>query len=181
MAIDFESDVQDNSVADGDLKRVSHMAGTLIEAAKTVTRLEGELKQAKEQVRKLSEEDLPALMDEVGLAEFKTSDGHQITVEEGVFANISSARAAEAFQWLRDNGHGALIKNVVAASFGKGDDEAAQKLYQQLAGEYKQVSHKEDIHWQTLRAFVREQREQGTPVPEALFGVYVRRTAKVTD
>jgi hypothetical protein len=41
------------------------------------------------------------------------------------------------------------------------------------------VDQKEDIHWQTLRGFVKEQVEKGNAIPSDLFGLYVANRTKI--
>ena len=86
----------------------------------------------------------------------------------------------EAFKWLRDNNHGDLIKNNVSVSFGKGEDSDAVKLKAELEKQGLVVDQKQDIHWQTLRGFVREQMEKNQNIPSEMFGLYVANRTKLT-
>ena len=67
---------------------------------------------------RLSVENIPALMDEMGLERIDV-DG--LTVEkDDCHASIPQDRKEEAFAWLRENGLDDIIKNDVTCSFGKG-------------------------------------------------------------
>ena len=41
------------------------------------------------------------------------------------------------------------------------------------------VDQKQDIHWQTLRGFVREQMEKNQNIPSEMFGLYVANRTKI--
>ena len=94
--------------------------------------LEEEIEQLQEQLkakataaRKLSQEIIPARMSELGLESLTLKDGSSVKIKQLVHAAIPIPYREEAFKWLRDNGHGDLIKNEISASFGKGEDSIA--------------------------------------------------------
>ncbi|MDV7392899.1 hypothetical protein RZS08_16130, partial [Arthrospira platensis SPKY1] len=75
-------------------------------------------------------------------------------------------------EWLRKNGHEGVIKNQVIATLSRGEDSLVSKVLAALrdAG-ISQVSHKEDVHYQTLQALLRElAHEPG--FPRDLFAVH---------
>ena len=78
--------------------------------------LEEMLKAKSKNIRKLSEEIIPAKMQELGLESLTLKDGSAVKVKQKVQASIPVRHRETAFQWLRDNGHGDLIKNQISAS-----------------------------------------------------------------
>ena len=80
---------------------------------------------------------------------------------------------------MRKNGYGDLIKRVVAAQFGMGDDEDAERVYNMLGNEGFSVTDKESVHPATLKSQVKKWDESGDSFPEELFGVYRGMTTKI--
>lgn len=141
------------------------------------------MKELSEQLRLIVENDLPQAMDALELEEFKLSNGRKITIAESFHPNISGAHQEEAFQWLRDHGHDGIIKREVKVEFGKGEDKIANYLLRNLR-RYKSLSEnsikdRENVHAQTLKAFVREMIESGEDIPMEVFGIHIRRIASI--
>jgi hypothetical protein len=168
---------------DDDKKRVARLAMTQVQLEQKVIDLEETLKKVKEELRRVAEQDLPEAMDKIGMAEFKLTDGTKIAVSKFYNASIGDEHKPKAFAWLDDNGHGSIIKTEVAVNFGKGDLELA-RAFQEWARGWNGASIDpeldQSVHWQTLRAFVKEQVESGAGLPFDLFGVYIGRKAKIT-
>ena len=154
------------------LDRIVSLASLLVEQRDRVLRLKDELAEAKAAMLRTEREDLPELMAEFGLAEFKLSDGTLIKITEDVDARITDARRDEALRWLIDNGFGGLIKTSVAVTFGRGERDSAAALAERLDENYDTAHLEESVHPSTLKAFVREQLRDGNPVPFDLFSVY---------
>jgi len=149
---------------------------------RTVADLENNLALTKEQLRRVVEQDLPEAMDEVGMTSFVLEDGSKIKVSPFYSASIPEERKDEAFVWLKDHDFDGMIKADVKVSFGKGEFEIAQEFLNFIRGFNQKAidpDYKESVHWQTLRAWVREQIEGGAPLPLDLFGVFVGRKAEL--
>jgi hypothetical protein len=164
-----------------DLRRITELANTMVGVENEILDLEEKLKEAKDRFRKLAESDLPEAMEAAGMEEFKLRDGRRVTIATDYYAAISKDRSEEAYDWLRENGHGALIKRDVILTFGAGTDDKAFRAFRWLSRVYKNddVKSKEGVHSQTLRAWVRGQMEAGEDFPQELFGVFVRNVAKI--
>lgn len=162
-----------------DIQRLHELAELQARADADVKDLEAKLAAARERFKSLSEHQLPELMDEIGMAEFKTSTGLSIKITETIRASIPKAREALAFQWLRDNNNASMIKRIVSVSFGKGEDEKASELLNQLAQQELEADDKSSVHPSTLAAFVREKLASGEEIPQELFGVHRQRISKI--
>jgi len=163
------------------LKIITDLALRQRELEVDVEELEELLKNKKALLQKLSENDLPEAMDEAGLMEFKLSDGRRVTVEESYHAKIPEKMRHVAYGWLREHGHDGVIKRVVSVGFGKGEDEEADHLLEILRERVadKEVKDKADIHHSTLKALVKEFKQEGIEFPEEAFGLYIRRYTKI--
>ena len=84
-------------------------------------------------------------------------------------------------KWLRDNNFDSIIKNIVSAQFAKGEDSKAMQVYWELLAKGFNATHKEDVHWQTMKAFLKEQCRNNTlsTSDKELFGVYEFKLAKI--
>jgi hypothetical protein len=115
---------------------------------------------------------LPVAMEELGVESLKLKSGHSVVVKKGVKASIPAKHVPDALKWLRDNGHGSIIKNEVKISFGRGEEGEADATVSQLEEQGRVVTRKENVNSRTLSAFVKERLEQGDDVPFDLLGVF---------
>ena len=160
-------------------KDIAKLCNELISQNRKVEEAELALKEAKAEQLRLSEDVIPAKMSEAGISALKLEDGSSVEVSPYYSAKIPEDKKADAFQWLRDNNFGDLVKNNLTVSFGKGEDSDAQKLKSELESKGLVVDQKEDVHWQTLRGFVREQIEKNKNIPSDLFGLYIAQRTKI--
>jgi hypothetical protein len=138
-----------------------------------VALLEKDLKQKKKDFEYLSGEVIPTMMAEMGLSQLKLMDGSSVDVKPNYSANITIANRDAAFNWLRTNGLGDIIKNEISVSFGRNEDNKAAD-YAALASERGyQPTQKLKVEPMTLKALVRERIESGKEMPTELFNVFV--------
>lgn len=163
-----------------DLQRAVQLAELLLKLRQNVERLETELETAKKDMRRVEQEDLPDLMQELGLETFKLTTGETIEVKPEVDCGISEERRRAAHDWLTANGFGGLIKTEVVVTFGHGEHDAAEGFAQECAQAGKQPAVVERVHPSTLKSFVKEQMAAGKPVPFDLFAVHPYSKVKIT-
>jgi hypothetical protein len=180
----MESDVAEKTssslnVNDGQLKQVSILADMIKVGIDSVAVLEEQLKEAKKNLSKLTDEDLPQLLTELGLSSFKMADGASVEIKKTYGASIPVASREHAFQWLRDNGYGDIIKSIVACNFGMGEDDKAYDFYKTAVNKGFIPERKTEVHSSTLRAFVKERVENGDEFPMDLFGAFVGQKAVI--
>lgn len=168
-----------SKMKEGSLSQVSQLVRKQIALEKRVEDLEEELKLAKENLRQVAEQDLPMALHEIGMKEVKMDDGSVVSVSNFYNVSIPKDKTDQAFDWLRTNGHGDLVKNVVSATFGRAEDNVAKDLIGKLSDEGYNVSQKQWVEPMTLKAFAKEQVEQGSDIPTDLFGLYIGEKAKV--
>ena len=160
---------------------IAKSCNKLLETQKKISTAEEELKKLKEVETTLSEQTIPNLMQQAGLSLLKLADGSSVEVKPFYSARIPASKSEEAFSWLRENGHGDMIKNQVSLEFGMRQDNEAKALVEELKQKGLAVNQKTSVHPSTLRGFVREQiQELGKDVPAELFGTYVANKTKIT-
>ena len=141
---------------------------------------EENLKLKKQKADKLSGEVIPEMMESMKLKTMKLADGSAIEVKDIYSATIPVARKEGAFNWLRENGLGDLIKNEVTVSFGRGEDNKASD-YANLAAErgYQPVQ-KLKVEPMTLKALFRERSEKKLDLPDEHFNLFKGNKTKIT-
>jgi hypothetical protein len=154
------------------LKRISAMAELFVRQQAAVSAAEETLAAAKEDFLRTSREDLPMLMEEVGLKEIRLPTGELVSIAEDFDAGITENNREAALKWLADNGFGGLIKTSVVASFGRGEREKALEIEAQLRASDCVVQMTEGVHHSTLKAFLREQLAAGAAFPMETFNVF---------
>ena len=141
---------------------------------------EEELKKLKDVEDTLSEQTIPNLMQQAGVQLLKLNDGSSVEVKPSYKARIPASKTEEAFAWLRENGHGDLIKNQVTMEFGMRQDNEAKSIVEELKNKGLPVQQKATVHPSSLRGFVREQiQDLGKDVPADLFGTYISNKTKI--
>lgn len=164
------------------LALISSLAQAQYDAALKVAQLEDDLKEAKRELAKVSEVDLPEALKEVGVKEFTTTTGLKVSLKEDVNVGITEAKREEAYAWLRDNGFDGLIKSDLSLHFDRDHLKDAEKLVTQLGKKGYDVEFKQNVHYQTLKAFVKERMadtESEAPFPLDLFGARPYQVAVV--
>ena len=150
-------------------------------------RLEDEIKQDEEDLKikkikadKLSGEVIPAMMNSMKLKTMKLADGSAIEVKDIYSATIPVARKEGAFNWLRENGLGDLIKNEVTVSFGRGEDNKASDYANLARGRGFEPSQKLKVEPMTLKALFRERSENNQELPSEHFNLFKGNKTKIT-
>ena len=146
-----------------------------------VNKLSQELKNEEAKLRELLEFRIPETLESVGLKELKLTSGKKISIVDDLAFNISEKNKANCMNWLRENNFDSIIKNVVSTQFAKGEDKKAIEVYRDLLSRGYNATHKEDVHWQTMKAFLKEQCRNNSlsTSDKELFGVYEFKIAKI--
>ena len=177
--INFEQDQTESLTQVNDAKVLSDQVVKLKNLEDKILQAEENLKKLKEEADVLSGEVIPTMMTEMNISTLKLADGTAVEVKPIYGASISAERKEEAFNWLRTNGLGDLIKNEVTVSFGRNEDNKAI-AYANLAAENGyQPSQKLKVEPMTLKALVRERIEAGKDMPSDLFNVFAGNRTKI--
>ena len=169
------------TTAQDNMGKIGAVANDVADTDKEIADLEEQLKKKKDYKKHLAENVLPNLFSEVGLSELKLADGRHLKVSNYYGASIKEEKKQAAFNWLRDNGFGDLIKNQVSCSFGRNEDEKAKSLIDSLQSQGYQSMQREWVEPSTLRAFIREQHEAGKQLPMDLLGAFVGQKTTIKE
>ena len=180
MSINFEADQTESITQTNDAKALSDQVIKLRDLEDEIKVAEESLKQLKKQADTLSGEVIPTMMTEMNISTMKLADGSAIEVKPVYGASIPADKKEEAFNWLRENGLGDLIKNEVTVSFGRNEDNKAAEYAVLAQGQGYQPTQKLKVEPMTLKALVRERLEAGKEMPSDLFNVFAGNRTKIT-
>ena len=159
-------------------KDLSNLVRKLRNVEDQIDDAEVHLKSLKAEKHKLSVENIPALMDEMGVERLDV-DGLTVQRKMMVHASIPAANKEQAFDWLRENNLDDIIKNDITCSFGKGQDNLAGDVVGILRAKGFDPSTKTHVHPSTLKAFIKERVTAGKPINLDMFGAFVTNTAQI--
>jgi len=166
------------NVDSGTGKQLSDLVRALRNVEQQIEDAENHLKALKQEKHKLSVENIPALMDEMGVERLDV-DGLTVERKMMVHASIPQDRKDEAFAWLRENNLDDIIKNDVTCSFGKGQDNLAGDVVGILQDRGFDPKTKTHVHPSTLKAFVKERVTDGKPIDLDMFGAFIANAAQI--
>ena len=171
-------EISDDSIGD-----LSALCQKLLRVQADIGNAEERLKRKKEQERELSEQLIPDKLAQLGVTDIKLNDGSRISADPFYSARISADNTEAAHAWLREQGHGDIIKNTMTLSFGQGEDDLAKELVASLTKQGFLPEEKEAVQPSTLRAFVKEQIESGNKSfdqdVQKRFSVYQGKRTKI--
>ena len=176
--IDFEQDQQE-IIEKTDISTLSRYCLMLQNLEDQMLNMEKDLKKLKEEADKIGSEIIPNLLAEQGLSSLKLADGSSVDIKKSYNCTIKKDQVESAFQWLRDNGLGDIIKNEVAVQFGKGEDNKAEQLLGLAVREGYEPSQKQKVEPMTLKALYRERIEAGLDMPSEFFNTFVKDQTKI--
>lgn len=169
------------AVSDEGMARISTLAHKQVELEGEVKKAEKTVKDKKAELRDVSQNQLPNLLEELDVRLHETRDGTRVTMKESLRHGIPKARKNEAHQWLEDNGHGDVLKLTVGVDLGIDRQEDMERIIEVLteAGFGDMVFVEKKVEPSTLKSLLVELLEGGEDVPLELFGAYRVRESKV--
>ena len=139
--IDFEKDQEEVLERTGEIKSLADQVKKLRNLEDELKADEELLKNKKRDIKQISGEIIPTLLSEMGLSSLKLADGSAVEVKPYYGASISEKNREAAYNWLRSNNLGDIIKNDITVSFGMNEDNKAAK-YANLAQSQGSNRHK---------------------------------------
>ena len=182
MSINLEEDKIDSlaNTSSNDMQALSDQVIKLRNLEDDLEKQEEKLKKLKNDIDVLSGDVIPTMMTEMNVSKFTLADGAGVEVKPVYGASITVAKKEEAFNWLRNNGLGDLIKNEITVSFGRNEDNKAAEYASLAQGHGYQPNQKLKVEPMTLKALVRERLESGKEMPTDLFNVFAGNKTKIT-
>jgi len=157
--------------------RLSKMLRRYNAAKKHVDDCEEALKEAKAAFKKVDQDMMPALMDELGYESITLSGGEKVSVVDEYYCSIAKRNRPAISSWLADTGNGALVTRDVIVSFSWEDRELADDIFNRLSNYNPTVDFK--INTNSVKAAAKEMIGKGQEVPMDLLGLQHIRHIKV--
>jgi hypothetical protein len=180
MTINFEQDRVESVTQIDAAKTLSDKVLKLKDLEDEIANAEESINKLKEQARILSQIEIPIMMQEMHITKLKLKDGESVEVKPFYSASITPENQEKAFEWLRNNGLGDIIKNDITVTFGRGEDNKAAQYAVLARGQGFEPVQKVGVHAQTLKAVVRERIESGQDMPSDLFKTFAGNQTKIT-
>jgi len=188
--------LEDVAPASNELGAIADMAQRMFDLENEINKLDETLKQKKQDLKMLAEQDLPDLMQELNIKDFTLSNGAKVEVKDVISASVPSQGAIDrikdedekeamrdlqqqCFDWLRDNNLGNLIKSNVEVQFGRDEDEACNAFTEELRDRKLYYKRAVGVHPGSLNATLKERLSEGKDVPVEMFRVYMGRKANI--
>jgi hypothetical protein len=177
--INFEADQQDLMKKTDNIQSLADQVERLEGLLHRIELSENNLKDLKKAYQHISGEVIPTMMSEMGLSELTLKDNTKLKVSTSYKAHISEANKEMAFNWLRENGLGDIIKNEISVSFGRNEDNKAADYAELAKSSGFQPTQKMKVEPMTLKALVRERLESGKEMPTEIFGVFTENKTTI--
>jgi hypothetical protein len=168
-------------IQDDKMKSLRALAQELADCEAKIAELTEKLEDEQRKLKDIAEERLPSMMESLGIADQTFADGLHVAVVERIFGSIPKDKQEFGFNWLDEQGKGGIIKRQFVINFGR--DQTA--LVNKFAADLKKrkvplnVETKLSIHPQTLLAFIKEELEKGTELPEEGFSIHRKKIAAI--
>ena len=147
-----------------------------------IAAIEEQLKKKKDEHDHISSKVIPELLAEQGLSEIKLADGSKVSVKQEFRCTLpkDETKRAQAYEWLRNEKLGDIIKNNVFVTFGKGEDDKAKSLIDLAVANGYEPSQKSDVAWNTLTALYEERVKAGLDMPSDVFHLWIKDKTKIS-
>jgi len=147
-----------------------------------IAAIEEQLKKKKDEHDHISSKVIPELLAEQGLSEIKLADGSKVSVKKEFRCTLpkDQVKREQAYEWLRNEKLGDIIKNNVFVTFGKGEDDKAKSLIDLAVENGYEPSQKSDVAWNTLTALYEERVKAGLDMPSDVFSLWIKDKTKIS-
>ncbi len=178
MMLEDSKDLLDNV----EVTTVADQCVKLKQKEDEIANLEQQLKDKKAEADDISSRVIPELLAEQGLSEIKLADGSKVSVKKEFRCTLpkDETKREQAYEWLRNEKLGDIIKNNIFVTFGKGEDDKAKQLLDLAAANGYEPQQKSDVAWMTLTALFRERIEAGLDMPSDVFNTWIKDKTKIT-
>ena len=179
--INFKED-EIEQVTNDDAATIGALCQELVDTEAEIDSLKELLKQKQEHALDIRQVKIPEWMQDKNLSQLKLNDGSSIDIKNfyGITIPKDPDERGKAYEWLRENNLGDLIKNEVGVRFGRNEDGKALEFAKLATANGYEVEQNLKVEPMTLKATLRELHEKGAALPpEEIFKTFVGRQAKV--
>lgn len=164
-------------------ERLERLVRQAIEWQGTIASLQSELDSASKDLAKVLDDQLPELMAELAIDEFKMQDGTKVKLVERFTASVSKRNEVQAAAIFKRLKAGDLVQYAMTMTFGASGDnrKTIQEIKAWSVKAKVPLDTKTVVNTATLKAWVRDQLHAGKLQPGELdaLGVHVHNTVDV--
>lgn len=176
----YDDVIEQQGPTEEDLKSLTSLVEEKLRLDIEIAELDETIKKKNKQLRKIEESDIPEIMNKAGIEKFTTSGGTEVSIKESIRASLTEATKEKAFEWLKNNGHGAIIKTSFLINIGPDQEKEFEKLKALKAlSKFPDKKEKGEIHHQTLKAFIKREMEKDKSFPLSIFNGFKHQVAKI--
>jgi len=156
------------SLDDNEVKSIKRLSSEMMRLEDLVSKVEKTMKQANENLRNIRENLLPGAMIEAELKSIELEDGSKLTRSMKYIGSIKKDNEDAALEWFKTSGRVGVVTPTMTIPIAKGHLDEAEDTAKKLQDQGIPVILKPNVHWQTLRAVVRELYENGEEIPDCI-------------
>lgn len=150
------------------LDDIAALVTVLREQKATVDQLTTALEQATSVHNRLVQVDIPAAMEAAGLTELKIKDGATLKVKDDVNVYVTVENRPAAYEWLRANGLGTIIKTDLVVDLRALTEEQRSSLLNTCHNDETEYNTTESVHAATLKSSVKDMLAKGFTMPPSI-------------
>jgi hypothetical protein len=180
-APDFSGETTEAQATGGVLDNLAFLVERIRELTRAAVLAQQNLDAIMADINRLTLITIPEAMDAVGLKETTLLDGSKLSVKDDLNVSVTQANQAAAYAWLRELGHGAVIKQSMTVDLRTLESpELLAPILEELDELELQHSTAESIHHSTLKSLVKELLESGVNPPPS-FSIHQFKKAVVKE
>ena len=180
MTINLRADAP-AQVTQTEPEKLSQQIKTLQDIQQEIDNHKTKIKELEEREKHFSQVVIPDMMNAMNLKTMKLKDGSEIEVSNKFFASALAAKRTEAYNWLRENGLGNIVKNEITVRFGRDEDNKAQQYATLAKGQGYDPEQKVSVHAGTLRVALEDLHSRGGKIPSEYFSTFAGYQTKITN
>jgi hypothetical protein len=163
------------------LTNIAMWASEALRLRAEVEQAEAHLKGLNSELADIEERKLPGVLLEAGMLEFKMADGSKITIADVIQGGYPKDVPTREYlvDWVTKEGGGENVKDHFEIHYTKGQYSDAVAFRKLLQKENIIFDEFENIHTQTLYAFMREKIREGIMPPFEKFGLRYFKRANI--
>ena len=190
--------LEDVAPASNSLGAITEVGQRMFDLTVEIEQLEERLREKKWELRKISEEELPDLMQELNVKDFTLGNGAKLEVREFTSHSIPTKtsinhrkeedaknelilRRKACFNWLKENNAGNLIKNGIKVTFQKGQDKECDAFTKDILSKGYEFEREIGVSYPQLNGHFKDLMADGKKLPTDLFKIYTGRVAKIKN
>lgn len=150
------------------LADIALLVQTLRAQREEIARRTTELEDAVKVYDRLILTDIPDAMEQAQLSDMTLQDGAKLKIKDDLNTSIAVANRTEGYQWLRDNGLGAIIKSEFTVDLRATDKKHVRALLALCERREIESVTTESIHAATFKASVKDMLAKGVKLPSTI-------------